>query len=1165
MPTQALDTSIWMEPGAATKTIIRTDVAETINDKFCDKHVEYELEYTVVFGVRLLPNKKPVDACWYQTAYGLIGKSGSQTYAKVSSSSDAVARVINNDEPWVSLGATDSTAYSYSMSSFFKSIYIYDNFSARFSLNKTGVYDQYTINRSSNVWKLQYSDGSLVGINSHASSQNGEWMILEGGAGFMRLNVETKEILMFDRTMFVYGIGANPTHELAISNDGRYAIVGGGTFGTQVTYVYDLQSCLAGADKFTVATGCGKRDFKEDFFPGLTNNKAPFRYIFSGDSLSVTVNLANSTGKYDKYQVTAPGQQEHLLDYLALGDSFSSGEGEYDGETYYVKGTDGDGKGLEGWETGLDGFPYFLEKCHLSTRAYPYLLSDISGYSVKRNSSIACSGSIINDVIGPSNNEIYLGKNSQFKRYLKSIEDIRITQSNSLTNYIPGRAAQIEFIKKYKPKVVTLGIGGNDIKFGSKLEECLQVGTCSFATTLRHYTGLEIHNIYKKLVEAYSKLSEAGPSTRFYVVGYPQLLSTDNVCAPNVRLNYDERVLAREMITYLNQVIKSAAESVGFAYLDIENSLAGEQLCDESYDGKAVQGIVSGNDILKTIQFINTTFYITLGNESFHPTHIGHEMISQAIQADLGGVPILDHRPCALLDGLRCPNGNNTVPPVPSYFSADDTNLPVYVADAKVVDSIYIVDDREAISAGLPITMQQPMLSDGTELKLASNQSIQATLYSEPQNVGSISVDAEGKIHGEIVIPPDTTPGSHTLVINLKDSLYQDVAIYQPVFVYKYLDDFDGDGLPNENEKCGNLEPVNNDTDGDGIDDACDGIISEPPDTSPPTVTPILDYQPNISGWYNQPVSVSWKVEDDKDIVVVPASIVAGNEGENTYTSQQVCDSAGNCATGSVTLKIDITPPKIVGTNLSKNPKSVADSSLLSGDVDDQISGIGRGEYFIADDPGAGNGATMNINGSTISTVFGSDFGTGVYKIYVRVQDVAGNWSEVQSDYLVVYDATSGVRFRGARALDLKNNVNQLPWINSGLTVGKFAFSVRYGGDGNVTTQSDFQFSYKTGENCHKLATANNCHRFELNSTRILWLTTGGLNQSYGTFRGRGILDLDGIQQEVYFVVQGVDSERMSPLDLDKFSLTVYPSSSTDPMFSVAPTDLRRGDIKIKY
>ena len=1238
----AIESSIWINPNVGTKSLFQNNVNEYVGDKFCNTHTEYEIEYSTLLGSRKFLKLNPVDACWYTTSYGLIGYNApySRVYVKVSNQSNSVVRLTDNTYG-MSLGKTNAMAYTYYMNSYSRMLYIYENITSRLSLSKNGSFDQYTLDRSTSPWKLQYADGSLVGVNKIFSSQNGEWLVVEGGSGFIRINVKTKEVLTFESAIYGYGYGSDPTHELAISDDGRYAIVGGGPLNTKITYIYDLSSCFPNANKYQPATGCGKRNFKADYFGEMAVNRAPSNFLFSTDNESIITNVLNNLGTTDKYIVTAPGKSEHLMEYIALGDSYSSGEGEYDGKHSYLGGTDGDGAELPEWQTLLPDFPYEIEKCHLSNRSYPYLLANTANLGGMQFVSTACSGSTMLDVTGSISGGLYDGKFKQFKNYSNTEEIVKDIQKKAINLHVPGRSSQIEFITKYKPKTVTIGIGGNDINFSAKVKECLNAGTCSSATTLKHYTGLEIYNLHKKLMDTYKRLGEAGPTTRFYVVGYPQIISNDDTCALNVGLNFEERILARNIISYLNQVIKSAAESAGFTYLDIENSLAGEQLCDESYDGKAVQGIVGGNDI--GFQLPNKTTVNFIGNESFHPTHIGHAMIANAISAQLNNQSIIEYRKCVLINGLRCPSGNNSPPPIPTYFTSENTNNSEYVVNAKSFDSIYEINDQPGVQQGATVPLKQPLTDSREVLRLAPTQTASVTMYSSPQNVGTMTVDINGNASGAITIPAGAEAGYHTIVINIKDSLYRNVTLYQQIFVYDTLEDFDGDGIANADEKCGMVNPANVDEDRDGIDDACDGIISAAPDTTAPTITAHLSSEPNQNGWYKDDVTVSWTVSDDVDTdLVAPADLIANKEGENTYESGEVCDKAGNCAKGSIsikldktkpivnagttntsnqngwlnsdtiinwsasdnlsiasnpqstlanlegehtynsdevcddagnctsgliTVKIDKTAPVVASIAFTKNPKAVSERSELSSNVVESESSITEAEYFIGDDLGLGSGATMNVNGNTMSTKFGTDFGTGVYKISIRAKDAADNWSNVESDYLVVYDATSGVRLRGSRMVELNSGSNQLPWVGGSNSMqGKFAFSVRYGGDGKVTPQSDFQFAYKVGTNCMKLP--HNCHSFELNATSIKWLTTTGSNQEVGIFNGVGTLKSDDQSQPVAFTVYAQDGERLSPLANDTFSVSLYPESGsfgTSSLYFVAPTEVGRGNIKIRF
>src|SRR5690606_18148670 len=83
------------------------------------------------------------------------------------------------------------------------------------------------------------------------------------------------------------------------------------------------------------------------------------------------------------------------LDYLALGDSYSSGEGDIErrsnGSTYYLEGTDVTGD----YEKGIPE-----EKCHVSNRSYPFVLQQSGAVEGDRIQSVACSGAKRADVQG---------------------------------------------------------------------------------------------------------------------------------------------------------------------------------------------------------------------------------------------------------------------------------------------------------------------------------------------------------------------------------------------------------------------------------------------------------------------------------------------------------------------------------------------------------------------------------------------------------------------------------------------------------------------------------------------------------------------------------------------------------------------------------------------
>jgi Tol biopolymer transport system component len=263
-----------------------------------------------------------------------------------------------------------------------------------------------------------------------------------------------------------------------------------------------------------------------------------------------------------------------------------------------------------------------------------------------------------------------------------------------------------------------------------------------------------------------------------------------------------------------------------------------------------------------------------------------------------------------------------------------------------------------------------------------------------------------------------------------------------------------------------------------------------------------------------------------------------------------------------ITSPTDTTAP-ILGTPAwSLNPKPTTGTSTLTIPATDDMSGVARAEYFIGDtDPGQGNGATVTLGNvgtgnlsANLTTSFGSNFPTGVYKISVRAQDTAGNWSTPISDYLVVYDP-AGPKFTGKRTIapSLANG-DVLPGLigPSQTDTANFGFSVKYNNQEQINANSDFQFSYTTGTKCNNPAKAANCHSLSLNATSIAWLATQGPNLSMGVFQGTGRLAVDGVTSTITFRVTGQDGTRLNPTANDQLQVQIY--NQTDNTKSPAIT-----------
>jgi len=340
-------------------------------------------------------------------------------------------------------------------------------------------------------------------------------------------------------------------------------------------------------------------------------------------------------------------------------------------------------------------------------------------------------------------------------------------------------------------------------------------------------------------------------------------------------------------------------------------------------------------------------------------------------------------------------------------------------------------------------------------------------------------------------------------------------------------------------------------------------------DTVPPTVTGLADRPANGAGWYNAPVTITWSADDpspSSGTPTTPPPTLVDSEGANqTITSDPSCDPAGNCATGSVTISIDKTAPTLNVPVWSANPKPTTSSTTLTIPATDSLSGITNAEYFIGTtDPGQGSGTAMTLsnqqtNGSgavtssDLTTSFGTNFQPGVYKISVRAQDAAGNWSAPVSDYLVVFDPSGPTDVAASKkAAPLLANGDILPGLVSDTQNDKanLGFDVFLNTNGTPNSLSKLSLDYATGQACNS-PHPSNCHttNFVVTTTTpnaINWLSISGANGSTGTFQGQGTLTIDGTTTTNPFKVVATDGDRTTPVSSDDVVLQIF-APGADP------------------
>jgi len=528
-----------------------------------------------------------------------------------------------------------------------------------------------------------------------------------------------------------------------------------------------------------------------EFLWGNNSNEGYISPLFS-ESYNNWVKLFKSTFDVeypDGYRgMKVPGNPTKL-DYLALGDSYSSGEGDTEknnatGQKYYRQLTDVN----EDKKQGIPG-----EKCHISTRSYPYKLAqymELKQTGTKQWDTVACGGATIYDLNG-SNSGGYDGQNDRLRDYA----DKNTLQKMALNEMIPGRVKQIEFVKKYQPKVITLTAGGNDVDFGGKIRSCVDPrerwDTCDWAKKDMDTLGSQIKGQFDRLVELYKELKAASPGAKIYAIGYPQFITDSEPAACGLNagaIDLDERRMIVRATQYMNEVIEAAARKAGVKYVDISQALNGGKMC-EKYQ-IYMTGIVGFGE-----------------QESYHPNKFGHTMIFVEIAKQLNHESLLTYS---------------------KYPSAGDESV-------NAPSSIYF--DKGAPSSVNTTMLANSKPSKGSKQKVAlaknslqPGSSARVEIRSKPVDLGSYTVLNDGSMKETITIPDNIPAGYHTLFIYGKSASGEDIKITQTLIVTgKDKEDLDDDGVKDANQPCGAfLKTSGKDEDLDGIDDICDPEITDP-------------------------------------------------------------------------------------------------------------------------------------------------------------------------------------------------------------------------------------------------------------------------------------------------------------------------------------------------
>ncbi len=675
----------------------------------------------------------------------------------------------------------------------------------------------------------QYSNGSPMLFRNIEFSKNGKHAIGALTTGrLIKIDLQTQEI-----TPITQMSTASKNWTLAISNDGNYAL--SREPNTSSLQLHDLSQCLNKYIKGSYPTtgvttiGCVTRDIQSmvtSLYPKAGSGLI-YNYIFGADSASFNVDVLFGTTRRrltfapENYVSTAQG-------YLAMGDSYTSGEGDTEGGVWYEQGTD-----EQGDKTTFTG----RNLCHLSRRSYPYLMAIELGYLGNNVDSppadglfhsVACSGAKVHNIIGAVGEKQDNGGPDPF-----AITDnqYRYDRFLNLAQWQPGATKQLSFLeestlptsevrKGSDPEIITLGIGGNDAGFGDFLNACAGIGTCEHAVPGSKKSTQLISTIAQnksRLTKTYKQIKQSAPSARIYVHGYPKFVEeSGGYCAFNVPFDDQERLFTSRAIEYMNDVVEASAQEAGVFYVDVEGMFTGRMLCSDVDKSLIVMnGVTAGNDIESGLaDGLSLGICIPrtgcLGSESFHPTFEGFKLYKQAILSQTNNLQV------------EMPAPTNSFIPVPglhfgldavSAVSAMNTNNGYGSTALQLDDDLITGFDYASKTMNLNIQGLMP------------NSSVQVVVESDPTVLGTFITDVNGNLVTEVGLPANLEPGYHEIHILGQDRFAGNTDSRQSFVLAESIGDFDGDEVDDSVDSCPGIVNSGTDVDEDGIDDACDSQI----------------------------------------------------------------------------------------------------------------------------------------------------------------------------------------------------------------------------------------------------------------------------------------------------------------------------------------------------
>jgi lysophospholipase L1-like esterase len=273
--------------------------------------------------------------------------------------------------------------------------------------------------------------------------------------------------------------------------------------------------------------------------------------------------------------------------YVALGDSFSSGEG----ADNYLPGTNVDRRSIV-WPFDNAGKAH--NRCHRSANAYSQILGSQNAFQAGTTFA-ACSGARLDD----------------------------LTKANEDNT---GEPPQVSYLGQ-DVSLVTMTMSGNDLGFGAVLQDCVLNGQrgVGFLDTCqeKHQKRIDalLPQLQQKLVATYREIAAAAPNARVVIIGYPPLFDPDAGDSYRNLLYAEDQAWMNKEAAALDATLRSAAEQAGVEFVDVTALFAHH-------------GIGSAQPWFNDLEFGGPGLS-PVDPGSFHPNGAGQAAIAEAVQQQL--------------------------------------------------------------------------------------------------------------------------------------------------------------------------------------------------------------------------------------------------------------------------------------------------------------------------------------------------------------------------------------------------------------------------------------------------------------------------------------------------------------------------------------------------